>query len=269
MQHFVCRKKSYYNDKIYIMGILNVTPDSFSDGGMFFTVENAVEQALQMQKGGADFIDIGAVSTRPGASFVSEQEETARLLPVLSALRGQLNVPISVDTSRPSVALLALRYGASIINDVSGFSSEMAEVVREYGAGWIAVHSVGIAANEVEYPQGVTAAVQEFIYDFYKKAMQAGVLPEQLIFDPGFGFAKNTVQNKELLENLDRLDTCGSFLMTALSRKRFVGELTGVKEPSERLACTLQFDRIAVEKGSCILRVHDVKEHRQMLDERF
>lgn len=266
MQYFECCEKHYYNDKIYIMGILNVTPDSFSDGGRFFMPENAVRQALQMQDDGADFIDIGAVSTRPGASFVSEEEEIQRLLPVLQALNGKLNIPVSVDTFRPSVAELALQNGAAVINHVGAFSEEMADVIRKYKAGWIAVHTVGESANEVEYPHGVISAVQSFIDDYYNKATAAGVLPKQLIFDPGFGFSKNTAQNKELLDNLEKIDTHGSFLMTALSRKRFVGELTGVVNPQNRLQGTLQFDCIAVEKGSCILRVHDVKEHREMLE---
>ncbi len=268
MQHFACREKHYYNDKIYIMGILNVTPDSFSDGGQFFAVEEAVRQALKMQQDGADFIDIGAVSTRPGASFVSEQEEIDRLLPVLQALQGKLKIPVSVDTFRPAVAQLALQNGADIINDVSGYSEDMAQVVRKYNAGWIAVHTVGAAANEVEYPNGVIAAVQSFINDYYNKATAAGVLPQQLMFDPGFGFAKNTQQNKELLDNLEKLNTHGSFLLTALSRKRFVGELTNASHPADRLAGTLLFDKKATEKGSCILRVHDVKAHVQMFNER-
>ncbi len=268
MQSFECCAKRYYNDKIYIMGILNVTPDSFSDGGQFFAVEDAVRQALKMQEDGADFIDIGAVSTRPGASFVSELEEINRLLPVLQALKGKLKIPISVDTFRPAVAHLALENGADIINHVGDFSEKMAKVVCQYRAGWIAVHTVGEAASEVEYPNGVVAAVQSFIDDYYNKATAAGVLPQRLMFDPGFGFAKNTQQNKELLDNLEKLNTHGCFLLTALSRKRFVGELTNVKNPADRLAGTLLFDKIAAEKGSCILRVHDVKEHAQMFNER-
>lgn len=266
MQTFACCGKHYYNDKIYIMGILNVTPDSFSDGGRFFTVENAVRRALQLQEDGADFIDIGAVSTRPGASYVSEQEEVQRLIPVLQALDGKLQIPVSVDTFRPSVAQLALQNGASVINHVGDFSEDMAKVICKYRAGWIAVHTVGASANEVDYSEGIVAAVQAFIDDYYNKATASGVLPQQLMFDPGFGFAKNTMQNKELLDNLEKINTHGSFLMTALSRKRFVGELTNCKEPAERLNGTLLFDRIATEKGSCIVRVHDVKEHREMFE---
>ena len=265
-EHFECRGKHYYNDKIYIMGILNVTPDSFSDGGQFLAVEDAVRQALKMQDDGADFIDIGAVSTRPGASFVSELEEINRLLPVLQALQGKLKIPISVDTFRPTVAAIALENGADIINHVGDFSEDMARVVCKYRAGWIAVHTVGESANEVCYSDGVVAAVQSFIDDYYNKATAEGVLQQQLMFDPGFGFSKNTEQNKELLDNLEKLNTHGCFLMTALSRKRFVGELTNVKEPGERLEGTLQFDRIATEKGSCIVRVHDVKEHKEMFE---
>ncbi|MBQ3087451.1 MAG: dihydropteroate synthase [Clostridia bacterium] len=265
MQCFQCRQNTYYNDKIYIMGILNITPDSFSDGGRYFAVENAVKQALQMQADGADFIDIGAVSTRPGASFVSESEETERLLPVLHALQGKLRIPISVDTFRPAVARLALERGAAIINDVGAFSDEMADVVRVYGAGWIAVHTVGEAGNDTVYENGVINAVQAFFDDFYARAIGCGVNASQLMFDPGFGFSKNTPQNMELLENLNLLNTHDCFLMTALSRKRFVGEMTNTPQADQRLAGTLHFDRMAVEKGSCILRVHDVKEHREML----
>ena len=204
------------------------------------------------------------MSTRPGAS--SELEEINRLLPVLQALKGRLKIPISVDTFRPAVAHLALENGADIINDVGDFSEDMANVVCKYHAGWIAVHTVGESANAVEYPDGIVAAVQAFIDDYYNKATAAGVQPSQLMFDPGFGFAKNTMQNKLLLDKLEKLNTHGCFLMTALSRKRFVGELTGVSNPKDRLHGTLQFDRIATEKGSCILRVHDVKEHKEMLE---
>lgn len=265
MQVFRCRENVYYNDKIYIMGILNVTPDSFSDGGRFFSVEKAVAQALKMQADGADFIDVGAVSTRPGASFVSEDEEMRRLIPVLKALQGKLHVPVSVDTFRPAVARVALEHGAAVINHVGAFSEDMAAVVREYGAGWIAVHTVGESASEASYPDGVTCAVQDFFDDYYRKAVGCGVDAAQLMFDPGFGFSKNTQQNMELLTNLHTLQTQGCFLMTALSRKRFVGEITQTEQADRRLAGTLQFDRVAVEKGSCILRVHDVKEHREML----
>ncbi|MBQ6864583.1 MAG: dihydropteroate synthase [Clostridia bacterium] len=269
MQQFVCRENTYYNDKIYIMGILNVTPDSFSDGGRFFSLENAVRQALTMQEEGADFIDVGAVSTRPGASFVTEEEEVQRLLPVLQALQGKLQIPVSVDTFRPRVAELALQAGAAVINHVGDYSESMARVICKYHAGWIAVHTVGDAANAVNYPQGVVAAVQDFIDDYHNKATACGVMPQQLIFDPGFGFAKNTAQNKELLDNLENLNTHNSFLMTALSRKRFVGELTNVSNPADRLQGTLLYDRIAIEKGSCILRVHDVKAHKEMTERIF
>lgn len=265
MQQFVCREKTYYNDKIYIMGILNVTPDSFSDGGRFYAAEDAVCRAVEMQQDGADFIDIGAVSTRPGAGFVSEEEEIERLLPVLQALQGKLHIPVSVDTFRPSVAELALQEGAAIINDVGDFDPLMAQVVRKYGAGLVAVHTVGEAATQVNYPDGVTAAVQTFFDDYYQRAVAVGVLPQQLIFDPGFGFSKNTLQNKELLDDLEKLNTHGCFLLTALSRKRFVGELTGGTVPQDRLWGTLQFDRMAIGKGSCMLRVHDVREHKQMI----
>ena len=266
MQQFVCREKHYYNDKIYIMGILNVTPDSFSDGGDFYAVDDAVARALQMQEDGADFIDIGAVSTRPGSILVGEAEEAERLLPVLNALQGKMRVPISVDTFRPRIAEFALQAGAYIINDVSGFSAEMAAVVKRYHAGWILMHSAGAAATEMQYDNGVVCEVQKCFDDFIDGADACGVLREQLMLDPGFGFSKDTQQNKELLEKLKELDTHGSFLLTALSRKRFVGELTGAGEPKDRLEGTLQFNRMAISQGSCVLRVHDVREHKAMIE---
>lgn len=244
-----------------IAGIVNVTPDSFSDGGLFFDADSAVKHALKLVGDGADIIDIGAMSTRPGSEPVSVREEIRRLEPVLKELN-KTKIIISVDTVNPETAEFAISCGAHIINDVSGvFNDAMAAVVKRHSAGWIMTHTGNVPAGTVvEYRDGVINSINSFFDDFLEKCTTYGVDKECICIDPGFGFAKSTDDNIALLKNLEETIRDGVVCMTALSRKRFVGEITGAEIAADRLAGTLTADIIAVMKGSDILRVHDVKE---------
>lgn len=250
-----------------IMGILNVTPDSFSDGGSFFKPEDAVCHAKKMICDGADIIDIGAMSTRPGSIPISWQEEIERIGPVLKALCSLSEIVISVDTVNPETADYALSCGANIINDVSGcFNKDVASVVKKYNAGWIITHTGNVPSGTVlDYPDGVVNSVNEFFDEVVCSCEKSGVDKEYICLDPGFGFAKTTEDNIELLKNLEKLVRTDIAFMTALSRKRFIGAITGIADASERLAGTLTADIFALMKGADIVRVHDVAETKQSI----
>lgn len=255
------------NGKGLIMGVLNVTPDSFSDGGEFFRTEDAVCHAKKMFSEGADIIDIGAMSTRPGSTPVTYIEEIKRLEPVLKELSTSGNYVISVDTVNPKTADFVLSHGADIINDVSGcFNEEMAAVVKKHSAGWIMTHTgVVPSGSVVDYPDGVVSSVKEFFHEFLCACEKFGINKEYICLDPGFGFAKTTGDNIELLKNLEKLVRPDVAFLTALSRKRFIGAITDTPDASRRLAGTLTADIIALMKGSDIVRVHDVAETRQSI----
>lgn len=252
--------------KCIVMGIVNVTPDSFSDGGMFFEADKAVSHAKKLIYDGADIIDLGAMSTRPGSEPVSVDEEISRLARVLEKLKNEKNV-ISVDTVNPETAEYCLSNGAGIINDVSGtFNNDMADVVKKYRAGWIMTHTCNVPSGSfIDYPSGVVSSINEFFDDFLKKCDAVGIEREYICIDPGFGFAKTTSDNIELLKNLEKTVRRDVAHMTALSRKRFIGELTGTENASERLIGTLAADVIALMKGTDMLRVHDVDETMQTI----
>ena len=256
-----------------LMGILNVTPDSFSDGGRFDTVPAALRHAEEMVAQGADIIDVGAVSTRPFAVTVSEDEEWERLSAVLPELLRACPVPVSVDTTSVAVARRCLDLGAAVINDVSGaFRPEMCQAVKEYRAGWVLMHGGAAFARteaEVSYPEGVVRSVQDFFNDVIGQAAANGLPTEQLCLDPGFGFAKNVEQNVALLKDLSSLHTHGAALMAALSRKRFVGAISGDDDPADRLGGTLAANVAAVLAGAQIIRAHETLLHRKAVDLAF
>lgn len=256
--------------KTYIMGILNVTPDSFYDGGRFFDSEKAVKRAVELENEGADILDIGALSTRPGADRVNEAEEMRRLETVFKQIRKSVNIPISVDTYRPAIARYCLNNGANIINDVSGaFNSLLAKEVHSFGAGWIVMHSGGIKVNTetvLSYPCGIFNHVQMFFDEITNETHNFGIESSHICLDAGFGFAKTNEQNIELLKNFDLLKTNGCALLCALSRKRFIGELFGERDPEKRADGTLAANITAVLKGADIIRVHDVKAHKKIID---
>ncbi len=247
-------KKIEYGKKILIMGIVNVTPDSFSDGGDYFSVEDAVNCAVQLEKDGADIIDIGAQSTRPNHIPVSQVEEWSRLEGVLAALQGKITVPVSVDTYYPFVAEKSLEMGADIINDVSGIvSPEMAEIVKKTHCGWVIMHN-GPAA-----PQNVK--------DFFEKSIAEcknfGIEKEQICLDMGIGFGKDYDENMILLSNVCAYKIDGYPLLLGTSRKRVIGQGSNQENPKERTYGNIAADTAAVFGGVDIIRLHDVKNEKQ------
>ena len=255
--------------KTFIMGILNVTPDSFYDGGRYFDPAAAVKKAVGLASEGADIIDIGALSTRPGGERAPEEEELRRIASVLPEIRREVKLPLSVDTYRPAVARCALDAGADIVNDVSGaFSVQIAALVKEYGAGWVLMHAGPENAkteDAVDYPLGIVNHVQMFFDEMREEALSYGIPAEKLCLDPGFGFAKTNEQNLSLLRGLSQLHTGGCALMSALSRKRFIRAMARDETDDAVLSATVAADLASVAAGADILRVHDVAAHKAYL----
>ena len=268
MREFKFNKKSLpLGERAYIMGILNVTPDSFSDGGRYNSLKTALLHTEEMLGQGADIIDVGAVSTRPFSEKVSEEEEWERLKEILPAIRREFpDAVISVDTVSPLIAEKSINAGADIINDVSGvFLSDMAEIIKKYGCGWVVMHG-GICVRKTEdiavFPEGIASDVNAFFGEMVKNAEAYGISRSALCLDPGLGFSKTNAQNRELLEGFGGLDNYGCALMCALSRKRFIREGTDGSE-GDIIRATVRADSFAIENGADIIRVHDVREHRE------
>lgn len=236
------------------MGILNYTPDSFSDGGKYNTPRKALEHLAQMISEGADIIDLGCNSTRPGAEIRTAEDELARIREILPLILRETDKPVSVDTFYPLCAEYCLEKGAAVINDVSGaFNTETAELVKKYGAGYVVTHNPGGADMQAEYPQGVLSHVEAFFEECSGKAGQIGFSEENLCFDPGFGFGKSADDNYALLADLDRL-TAGRTVLAGVSRKRFVS-----RDNSDRDSATCAANARAIIAGADIIRVHDVR----------
>lgn len=245
--------------KTYVMGILNYTPDSFSDGGENNTPEAALECALRMREQGADIIDIGANSTRPDAKILSAAQELERLKPALESVCGRLDCAVSVDTFYPLCAEEALKAGASIINDVSGeFNREMALIAKKYGAGYVVVHNPCGAGVTAEYKDGVVAEVRNFFVDSLRLAAEIGLPKEQLCLDIGLGFSKKYEDNIELLAQMQWLKFKGVALLAAGSRKRFIGTASGEESSKMRDSGTVAAHTAAIAGGADIIRAHDV-----------
>jgi dihydropteroate synthase len=242
-----------------VMGIINITPDSFSDGGRFHDPDDGIAHGLRLASEGADILDIGGESTRPGHQPVPAEEEAARVLPVLRALSSRLVVPLSIDSMKPSIAEAAIEAGASIINDVWGFQRDrdMARVAAETGALAILMHNRETDDAGVD----MVAEVQGWLKRSVDIALAAGVAESKIVLDPGCGFGKTFRQNLELIRNLARIRAIGFPVLLGVSRKRFVGRVTGRDAPLERLAGTLAAGLMGVERGADVLRVHDVAEH--------
>lgn len=251
------------NKRTYIMGILNVTPDSFFDGGQWNSPEKAVEHALKMQEDGADIIDIGAQSTGPGSTLLSEDEELEIIKKYIPAVTSAVNVPVSVDTFYPRVAEYCLENGAKIINDVSSkMDREMALVVKKHNAGWIVMHTGNASASqEADYSKcgGVVNDVLAFFDKAEKIAAEYSISRENICFDMGFGFGKSHFDNLELLRNIDKLKSPKRALLTALSCKRLVKNETGA-DGYDRVFGTIAADTLAIAGGTDFIRVHHVKE---------
>ncbi|MGF9649732.1 dihydropteroate synthase [Pseudarthrobacter oxydans] len=261
----VARFEDLPTDRTLVMGIVNVTPDSFSDGGKHATADTAIAAGLRMFYAGADIIDVGGESTRPGAEDVSPEEEQQRVIPVIEALV-KAGALVSIDTVRASTAAAALKAGAAIINDVSGLTiePEMAELVASSKAPYILTHRRGDARtmNSLAEYKDVAGEVVAELAGVRDKLYAAGVSQEQIIIDPGLGFAKNDAQNWELLQNLDQLESLGHRLLVGASRKRFLGTLLTVAgksaAPQERDAATAAITAISAYRGAWAVRVHDV-----------
>jgi dihydropteroate synthase len=248
--------------KTLIMGILNATPDSFSDGGMFLAAEKAVARGLQMVAEGADIIDIGGESTRPGAKPVEPAEEIARTVPVIKKLREKTDALISIDTRKAAVARAAVAAGADILNDVSALADPgMAAIAAESGAGLVLMHMLGTPETMQNDPRydDVVSDVRNFLEERTAFAVSRGIAPEQIALDPGIGFGKTDEHNLALLNGIPVLAASGRPVLIGASRKGFIGRLTG-KEPAGRLTGSLAVAGFSILRGAHILRVHDVKE---------
>jgi dihydropteroate synthase len=246
-----------------VMGIVNVTPDSFSDGGRFAAEDAAVSHGLDLVQQGAELLDIGGESTRPGALPVSEAEELRRVIPVIERLAAQANVPLSIDTMKPSVARAALASGASFVNDVAANRNDdaMWRVVAETGAGYVAMHMQGLPQTMQSQPtySDVARDVEDFFKDRMRRLNAVGVSVDQVVFDVGIGFGKTLEHNLQLLAALRSFTKLGRPLLLGVSRKSFIGALTGAGV-NERLAGSLAATCLAVESGVQIIRTHDVAE---------
>lgn len=258
--------------RVQVMGVLNVTPDSFSDGGRFVSVERAIERALEIEAQGADLLDIGGESTRPGSKPVTVEEELDRILPVIDGLKGNLRIPISIDTTKHEVAAEAIAHGAELINDISGlrFDAELADVAAETGAALALMHSRGTPETMQKLPpvDDIFDEVIRMLSASIDEAVKRGVRRDKLIIDPGIGFGKTPEQNLQLIQGLDRLS--GEFDLPALlgpSRKSFIPKtldlyLAGFQrdDERERLAGTAAAVALGIERGARLIRVHDVIE---------
>jgi dihydropteroate synthase len=250
-----------------LMGVVNVTPDSFSDGGLYSDPEAAVEHGRQLRAKGADILDVGGESTAPGATPVSEEVELARVEPVVAALAGE-GATVSIDTAKAAVAAAALDAGAGIVNDVTALRGdpEMAALCADRGATVVLMHMQGTPRTMQEHPRyrEVVADVREFFEERLAAAVRAGIDEERVWLDPGIGFGKNDDHNAALLRRLGELAELGRPLVVGTSRKSFIGRVDG-SPPGERIGGTIASSLLAAANGAAVLRVHDVAEMRQAL----
>ncbi len=249
-----------FTGRVYVMGILNVTPDSFSDGGRFQDPERALDQALRMQEEGADLIDVGAESTRPGADPVSAEEERSRLLPVLQKIAPRIKIPLSIDTQKADVADGALAEGGAMINDVSALDDgAMAGVVVRRRAAVILMHRRGNSKTMQTnlFYENVVSEISEFLRERTKKALSLGIAQDRILIDPGLGFGKRFEDNEKILQGLSHMKGLGFPIVIGASRKAFLKRRFG-ENPENLLAGSVAAALTAAEKGAGLLRVHDV-----------
>ena len=248
-----------------VMGVLNITPDSFSDGGRFFTAEKAIEHGVRMAEEGAQIIDVGGESTRPGAEPVPAEEELRRVIPVIEKLREKIDTTISVDTSKAHIASEAIKAGASIVNDVTGGRGDktMMPLVAEKKSGFIIMHMQGNPRTMQANPRydDVVSEVADFFRQQYARVLECGIDPMAIAFDPGIGFGKTLEHNLELLAQLERIRVHNRPLVVGVSRKSFLAKLTGLTEMSDRLAPAVALTSLLRTRGAGVFRVHDVKEN--------
>ena len=263
-----CDWKVEFPRRPLVMGIVNVTPDSFSDGGQFFDKEKALAHAIQLWDEGADIIDVGGESTRPKAEPVSEQVELKRVIPLIQAIKDDTNVPISVDTQKPLVAREAVSAGAVIVNDIGANREDRAmwQVVAMTGAGYVLMHMKGTPQTMQDQAmyRDVTADVNEFFAERLKTIQSSGISPEQVVLDPGIGFAKNGEHNLQLLARMKQFKVHQRPVMVGASRKSFIGKLLG-GDVTERVGGSIACAIWAVMQGARIIRTHDVRATSQAL----
>lgn len=260
-----------YEKKTLVMAILNVTPDSFSDGGKFFSIDEALKQTEKMIEEGADILDIGGESTRPNSARVSEEEEIRRTSPVIEAIKKRFDIAVSIDTSKATVAENAVNSGAEIINDVSGlrFDEKISEVAAKHRTGLVLMHLRGTfeTMHEKQKSADIRAEVSEGFHQSIEKARSFGVKDETIALDIGIGFSKTFEQNLELLANLQNI--CAEFptfpMLVGVSRKSFIGKILDNAPTEKRLNGTLAANAVSVCNGAKIIRVHDVRENVEML----
>ena len=255
-------------ERVHLMGILNVTPDSFSDGGRYMNPDDAVAHALRMVEEGADVLDIGAESSKPGAVPIDEKEERRRLIPIVQAVCRRVSVPVSIDTTKASIAEQALDVGAAMINDISAlrFDARMGAVVAKSGAGLVLMHMQGTPQtmqHDAEYAD-VVEEVRRFLNARLDVAKEAGISPDRILLDPGVGFGKNCRHNLTLLNRLDTFAALGRPLVVGVSRKAFIGKI--LDRPIDgRLMGTAGAVAVAVMKGARVVRIHDVAPIRDVV----
>ncbi len=256
-------KKVYdLSARTHVMGVLNVTPDSFSDGGKFFRTDDAIAHGKKMESDGADFIDVGGASTRPGADEVSVEEELKRVIPVIEALAKEVNIPVSVDTYRSEVADEALKAGALIVNDISAFAFDtaMAEIIAKHNASAVAMHIKGTPKDMQKDPKydDLMAEIISYFENVAWKANVAGI--KQVIIDPGIGFGKTVEHNLLILKNLNDLKRLDTPIMIGVSRKSMIGRILNTDDVNDRHEGTITLNTIGVLNGAHMIRVHDVTE---------
>jgi dihydropteroate synthase len=256
-----CAGRVLVLDRPRVVGIVNVTPDSFSDGGEYASVDAAVAHALRLAEEGADVLDIGGESTRPGAQAVPLEEELARVVPVIERLAKRTELPISIDTSKPEVMRAAVAAGAGMINDVYALRREGAlETAAALGVPVVLMHMQGEPRSMQDAPdyEDVVADVHRFLAERIFSAEMAGIAKKKIVVDPGFGFGKTTAHNLALLARFERFADLGVPVLAGLSRKRSIGEMTGREDPQARVLGSVAAHLIAAQRGAAILRVHDV-----------
>ena len=253
-----------FANKTHIMGVLNVTPDSFSDGGFFFDRESAVRHAHYLIENGADLLDIGGESTRPGAAALPLEEELRRTIPVIQVVARSVHIPVSIDTCKAEVARRALDAGASIVNDISGlrFDPALPQVVAEYGVPVIVMHIKGTPKDMQTHPvyEALIPEIMDYLRCSIRLAVDSGIPEDRVIIDPGIGFGKTVDHNLEIIKNLKEFTLLGRPVAIGVSRKSFIGKLLGGAPPSARLEGTAAAAAISIFNGAHIVRVHDVKE---------
>lgn len=255
------------SSRTHLMGVLNVTPDSFSDGGRFFKLEEAIKQGLKLAEEGVDIIDIGGESTRPGSEPVTIEEELRRVIPVIEELTKRIKIPISIDTYKSKVAKEALDSGASMVNDISGlrYDPEMKKVIAEYDVPVVLMHIQGTPKNMQENPkyENLLEDIKRYLYQSISIAEKAGIGEDKIIIDPGIGFGKTLEDNLKILKNLREFKSLGKPVMIGVSRKSFIGKILDLPS-DERLEGSLASIAVAIMNGANILRVHDVKESKRV-----